>query len=433
MFSRPQRVHAVIPVVAGYVLIGGALIATSAIVSIMIKAGHFSGYDVVSGYDVDIKTYLTNKILTLSAFELLKYFATSEDSSGQLYVEMTNEGYTWNKTDWAVFDASAKEFHNFERSLNSTTDNTVTPTPTVMNPFMLDGYYMQPHKYVDGEVWDTFIVKAHDILSYCMVSSSSPTTVVKGTFTPVSDCYVRYGIYDNGNWMNVSYDGITYKGFSPSTLYVTSTSVVSVGYDTVSNTVYIPGSTVVKDTGIETGVATGSTVAYPISGQYSNETGSTVYTGIDGGVATVVSGLTAKDLSKTATGEASTTGELTESAVRDAVRDGVKDATSTTFDVPASDTPTLDFSPLYYDVSKKFPFCVPFDFVRLFISFKANSQVPTFHVEFDKNIFVGGGSFEFSFERFDTLVKVVRYFILLSFVYYLIRKTRAFIGNGGGA
>lgn len=103
-------------------------------------------------------------------------------------------------------------------------------------------------------------------------------------------------------------------------------------------------------------------------------------------------------------------------------------------DITVPDTiPKLDFSPLYQDLSRKFPFCVPFDFVDTIKSFKVNAVAPSFTVDFDSKYFIGGGSFTFSFEKFDKIVKVLRYLILLGFVVGLIKKTRAWIGNGGAS
>lgn len=106
---------------------------------------------------------------------------------------------------------------------------------------------------------------------------------------------------------------------------------------------------------------------------------------------------------------------------------------------PSTDTnvpdtvPKLDFSPLYQDLSRKFPFCVPFDFVDMIRAFKVKAVAPSFTVDFDSTYFVGGGSFTFSFEKFDKIIKVLRYLMLLGFIVGLIKKTRAWIGNGGAS
>lgn len=105
---------------------------------------------------------------------------------------------------------------------------------------------------------------------------------------------------------------------------------------------------------------------------------------------------------------------------------------STDTTVPDS-VPKLDFSPLYQDLSRKFPFCVPFDFVEMIRAFKVKAVAPSFTVDFDSAYFVGGGSFTFTFEKFDKVIKVLRYLMLLGFIVGLIKKTRAWIGNGGAS
>lgn len=103
-------------------------------------------------------------------------------------------------------------------------------------------------------------------------------------------------------------------------------------------------------------------------------------------------------------------------------------------DITVPDTvPKLDFTPLYQDLSKKFPFCVPFDFIDMIRAFKVDAVAPSFTVNFDSAYFVGGGTFTFGFEKFDKLIKVLRYLMLLGFIVGLIKKTRAWIGNGGAS
>jgi hypothetical protein len=271
------------------------------------------------------------------------------------------------------------------------------------------------------------MLKAGDTLY--LQSRTNSDKIYNYTYSTTQDCIikffqdsavVRYQFFNadttspNGQTGQFGYDALS------------SGQSLHLGYKTISNTVYAPGNTVVTNTGEKTDLKAGTAVSIPISGQYSKDGTIPIYDGVDGATAGAVAGLTAKTLDGTKVGEGTTTGERT--SAKD-IADGI----GNTLNIPKNDTPNLDFSPLFYDISKKFPFCVPFDFVNLLSPLQAPSKAPSFHVEFDSNYFYGGGSFDFDFARFDKLVKVVRYFILLAFVYYLIRKIRAFIGAGGGA
>lgn len=106
---------------------------------------------------------------------------------------------------------------------------------------------------------------------------------------------------------------------------------------------------------------------------------------------------------------------------------------SDTPDISESELPNLDFTPLTVGIKDKFPFCIPWDIVDFIDSWSAGREEPSIIVEFPEEYFVGGGSFEFSFKRFEKIIIVLRYVQLLGFYYFMMKKSRALIGSGGGA
>ena len=79
----------------------------------------------------------------------------------------------------------------------------------------------------------------------------------------------------------------------------------------------------------------------------------------------------------------------------------------------------------------KFPFCIPFDLINLFSGFSAEAQAPNFHV-----LVMPANSFGLSnddiywdidFAPYNYLVQILRFFIALGFVLWLIVITRKLI------
>ena len=79
----------------------------------------------------------------------------------------------------------------------------------------------------------------------------------------------------------------------------------------------------------------------------------------------------------------------------------------------------------------KFPFCIPFDLINLFSGFSAEAEAPSFHV-----LVMPANSFglnneaiywDIDFAPYNYLVQLLRFFIALSFVVWLILKTRDLI------
>ena len=79
----------------------------------------------------------------------------------------------------------------------------------------------------------------------------------------------------------------------------------------------------------------------------------------------------------------------------------------------------------------KFPFCIPFDLINLFSGFSAEAEAPSFHV-----LVMPANSFGLSnddiywdidFAPYNYLVQILRFFIALGFVLWLIMITRKLI------
>ena len=92
---------------------------------------------------------------------------------------------------------------------------------------------------------------------------------------------------------------------------------------------------------------------------------------------------------------------------------------------------TLDFSPLYFSFADKFPFCIPFDLIRMVKEFNAEAKEPVFYVDMsgfsnDKNSLSEVG-FTLDLTEFDELITIVRTLTLISFVFFLALKTRDII------
>lgn len=100
--------------------------------------------------------------------------------------------------------------------------------------------------------------------------------------------------------------------------------------------------------------------------------------------------------------------------------------------VPDFDTPgtsTLDFSPLYLSLQDKFPFSVPFDLINTVKMFESNRVTPVFNVKFDEGL-IGGGEFQINFSKFDKIATLLRFFVLLYFILFLIKISKSMATNG---
>ena len=105
-----------------------------------------------------------------------------------------------------------------------------------------------------------------------------------------------------------------------------------------------------------------------------------------------------------------------------------------TLDVPIpvkpADLPDIDIgSPQLW--TTKFPFCLPFDIYRLIADFSSEPQAPNFHI-----LVMPSNSFglqnediyiDVDFKNYDKIVKILRFFLSISFVFFLIIITRKII------
>lgn len=105
------------------------------------------------------------------------------------------------------------------------------------------------------------------------------------------------------------------------------------------------------------------------------------------------------------------------------------------WDVSASGTYTGNIqlpdlkSMAWYD---KFPFCIPFDVVKLFTNFQAPAEAPHWHFQVIPENFFGLGNdsiyWDIDFSQYNVLVQILRFFLSVIFVFWLIIVTRKLIG-----
>lgn len=91
----------------------------------------------------------------------------------------------------------------------------------------------------------------------------------------------------------------------------------------------------------------------------------------------------------------------------------------------------LDFTPLYFDLTKKFPFCLPFDFARFFTDFNNLKERPILHIQMPEKYF-NSYTLDIDLAFYDDYFpfsSILRYFLLISFIYYLIKHSRNIIGG----
>ncbi|MDM0947561.1 hypothetical protein QTI71_14895 [Clostridium perfringens] len=106
-------------------------------------------------------------------------------------------------------------------------------------------------------------------------------------------------------------------------------------------------------------------------------------------------------------------------------------------DIPkdeSKDTPKddagVDFSPfltLGTGLKDVFPFCLPFDLIKNLHLLSAPPQAPHFDIDFKKAGLAGGDVVSIDFSQFELLAKIIRFFLTLGFIYFLIIKTRDMI------
>lgn len=116
--------------------------------------------------------------------------------------------------------------------------------------------------------------------------------------------------------------------------------------------------------------------------------------------------------------------------------DGTVD-TDNPYDVPDNAVPDLDFSPLNV-VTRKFPFCIPWDLWQCYKVFEGNEEPLKYHfntIQVDCTPLGVTGftvipAFDIDFSKypqFDNLRKIIKYLELMIFIVFLIVKTRNLI------
>lgn len=85
---------------------------------------------------------------------------------------------------------------------------------------------------------------------------------------------------------------------------------------------------------------------------------------------------------------------------------------------------SIDWSPLLnVNISNKFPFCLPFDFMRGLEVLLSPSQVPSWTIP------IMGNEITIDFSQFETLAKISRFFFTIMYIYVLIIVTKRIMGG----
>lgn len=402
----------------------------------------YAGYDIIERYKKEASDFIIKKSLSTLTNTFFKFYS---DSSGQKYVGIDGSGL--DELQSMLEEMRHSSYEGIPVFTNKTTSNTTVSTK---EPYMANGFYMVPYSFSFGKVYDSFSLSSGDTIDFYIYddmpdsASNAYKYTQTGSFTANKSCTVKFSTFPDSHktWFQYSYDDVKWDSvFGSNNLqYIWNGvgSTVYIGYKTTSNTVYVPSAQVITGNGID-GKASDSVgdgiVAVPISGQYDSTTGQKVWAPIDGANIGVKTGLTAIDASKVDAGSGTDTGSntLTQEAVRDAVRDGIGDSTVGDLDIP-SDVPRLDFTPLEV-ATKKFPFCVPFDFANLFGQLNAPSQCPVVSVPsttvgstVGMPVTIPEIDFDLStLPNIDNILNITKFFEYIGFLAFLILKTRNLI------
>lgn len=427
---------------ANPIAIGGAIaLAPEVVVPLLIVGGVYAGYKITDTYKETVTKYLLEKVYNLGS-SVKDYVSTYKDSKGQVYAGLTDKGYSFSKE---TFSSISKNKIEIEKE---TTSNTTAGTSSA---YMYNDILMHPMSS-PSKIWEdfyTFWVEPGSEITFQSrsgkgVYDSYKTLKIPNDIVALNNS-VKVGLYVSELytfcWEYSLDGGKTFpKNGTFSGDYSFELSNYSYWGYSVNKTVFVPGSETLQS-GIEQGIVQGSTVAVPISGQYSDSLEKTVYYPIEGSVANPVSGLQSIEGENAGTGENSGTGEgtLTDSIGRtlENIKDKVGEIARNIskpldLDIPSSSVPTLDFSPLEV-ATQKFPFSIPWDLWNSVKLFSGSST--TFSYEFTEvkafnNSITVLPHFKIDFADYpkaDVCVKVFRLLELLSFIVFLIIKTRELI------
>lgn len=92
----------------------------------------------------------------------------------------------------------------------------------------------------------------------------------------------------------------------------------------------------------------------------------------------------------------------------------------------------IDFTPFTVvseNIKEVFPFCIPWDISNSFKTLVAPKKSPVFDINFDSKYFTGGGSIQIDLTQFESMAKIFRFFILLTFSVCIVLITRKVIGG----
>lgn len=89
---------------------------------------------------------------------------------------------------------------------------------------------------------------------------------------------------------------------------------------------------------------------------------------------------------------------------------------------------SVDFSPLQV-ATTKFPFSIPWDFANVIGEFRGRREAPKWKIELPSLLGIQGASSEIDMSKFDEQAKIVRWFVLIGFLAFLILVTRNIIGG----
>lgn len=140
-----------------------------------------------------------------------------------------------------------------------------------------------------------------------------------------------------------------------------------------------------------------------------------------------VPGVFLPDASVPLDGSGAGTNTGTNTGANTGVNTGVNTSVGTAdLTVDVDKTAQLDFSPLYQDFTKKFPFSIPWDVYKLFSVFDAPPRIfnETFVLDLGK---WGKVSFPFDASGFDGIVSLLRQVEFIVFCYFLMRSTKPLV------
>lgn len=293
-----------------FAIAGGIAVSPEVLGAVAVAGLACYGLYVASPYLDDFKNYVESQFAGLATSAVMDYCAYYQDSDGNSYAGLTDDGLSY------VHALSQSDSVPLKSKSTTNTDSS-------SGSYEYNGFYMQSYTLstVLGTVYTSFHVPVTDTLNVMFTYPQNPTyspntySISATDLSSFSDfgSYVYYRVAvativsGSPHYTKLQYstDGSTWYN-CPNTVNISSSSTVFYfGYNTTSNTVYVPASQVL-DNGDVVDVGDG-TVAVPISGQYDSSN-NTVYKGIEGANAGVVNGLVAKTGTNTGTGDGTGTG-----------------------------------------------------------------------------------------------------------------------------